>query len=123
LSAVPPGGASGAQVDAAAGADDPGLARERTSLAWTRSGLSIAASGALIVRGCLSAHLDALGIVIAVVMAIVAVVVWRHGQQTYAEPGLSAPDRRRQSRVLAGLTIATVFTALLAIIVTLAVSS
>jgi uncharacterized membrane protein YidH (DUF202 family) len=117
LSGVPPG----AQVDAAAGAEDPGLARERTSLAWTRSGLSIAASGALIVRGCLSAHLDALGIVIAVVMAIVAISVWRHGQETYSEPGLSAPDRRRQSGILAGLTIATVLTALLAIVVTFAV--
>jgi uncharacterized membrane protein YidH (DUF202 family) len=121
LSAVPPGGPSGQQVDLAAGAEDPGLARERTSLAWTRSGLSIAAIGALIVRACLSAHLDVLGILIAVVMAIVAILVWRHGQQTYAELGLSDAARRRRSGVLAGLTLATVLTALLAIIVTFAV--
>lgn len=99
---------------------DPGLARERTELAWTRSALSIATSGALIVRACFSSHQDVLGVLVAIVMATVAIVVWRHGQRTYAEPALIAAFRRHQSRVLAALTTATVFTALLALIVTLA---
>jgi uncharacterized membrane protein YidH (DUF202 family) len=117
LSAAPPG----EQVHVTTERNDPGLARERTSLAWTRSGLSIAASGALIVRACFSAHLDVLGIVIAIFMAIFALVIWRHGQETYAGPGPPDADRRRQRRALAGLTTATLVTALLAIIVTLAV--
>jgi uncharacterized membrane protein YidH (DUF202 family) len=121
LSAVPPGGPSGGQVDVTTEVNDPGLARERTSLAWTRSGLTIAASGALIVRACLAAHLDVLGILIAVFMTVFAVVIWRHGQETYAEPGPSDADRHHQRRALSGLTAATLVTALLAIIVTLAV--
>ena len=32
------------------GADDPGLARARTRLAWTRTALSFAAIGALILK-------------------------------------------------------------------------
>ena len=121
MSAGPPGGPSAERVGVATEPTDPGLARERTALAWTRSGLSIAAIGALIARACLSAHLDVLGVLIAVFMTILALVIWRYGERAYAEPGLSEAARRRRGGVLAGLTAATVFTALLAVIVTLAV--
>jgi hypothetical protein len=101
--------------------DDPGLARERTGLAWTRSALSVAASGALIARACLSAHLDVLGTLIAILMGVLTLVVWRSGQETQAEPGPPDAVLRRQAGALAGLTTVTMVTALLAIIVTLAV--
>ena len=121
MSAVPGREPPGGQVEVTPELNDPGQARERTSLAWTRSGLSIAVSGALIVRACLSAHHDALGILIALIMTILTLLIWRHGQTTYAEPGPSDAVRARQNGVLAGLTTATLFTALVAIIVTLAV--
>ena len=111
----------GEQVEVTIDVDDPGLAPERTALAWTRSALSVAASGALIARACLGAHLNVLGTLIAIVMAMLAFVVWRHGRETYAEtPQLEALERRRRG-ALAGLATVTIFTALLAIIVTLVV--
>jgi putative membrane protein len=118
---VPSGGSLGGQNEAGAELDDPGLAPERTALAWTRSALSIAAGGALIARAWLSAHQDVLGVVVAIVTVVVTLAVWHHGQETYAEPGLLPASPRRESAALAGLTTATLVTALLAIIVTLAV--
>ena len=111
----------GEQVDLATEVDDPGLAPERTALAWTRSALSVAASGALIVRACLRAHLDVLGTLIAIVMAMLAFVVWRHGRETYAEAWQLDTLERRRRGALAGLATVTIFTAVLAIIVTLVV--
>jgi len=45
------------------------LARERTALAWTRSALTMAASGVLIARAAFVGHLAVLGVVSAVAMA------------------------------------------------------
>jgi uncharacterized membrane protein YidH (DUF202 family) len=118
---VPSGGPHGEQIEVATGRIDPGLARERTALAWTRSALSIAVSGALIVRACLAADLDLLGTLIAILMAVLTLAVWRYGQETHAGPGVPDAVRRGQGGVLAGLTTVTLVTALLAIIVTLAV--
>jgi uncharacterized membrane protein YidH (DUF202 family) len=65
--------------------DDPGLARERTALAWTRSALAMAASGVLIARAAFVGHLRVLGVVSAVEMAMLAALTWRHGQAIYRE--------------------------------------
>ena len=65
--------------------DDPGLARERTALAWTRSALTMAASGVLIARAAFVGHLAVLGVVSAVAMAILSGLTWRNGQATYRE--------------------------------------
>ena len=100
--------------------DDPGLARERTTLAWTRSALNMAASGALIARASFSAGVDALGVAMVIVMGLMAVLTWRHGQAIYRERGEAGTFPHHQPGALGLLTAATVATAAVAIFVTLA---
>jgi hypothetical protein len=57
---------------------DPGLARERTSLAWTRTALSFAAVGAFVLKKDVAAGL--------VIMAA-APVIWRLGRLAHHRPG------------------------------------
>jgi len=57
---------------------DPGLARERTSLAWTRTALSFAAVGAFVLKKDVAAGL--------VIMAA-APVIWRLGRLALHRPG------------------------------------
>lgn len=96
---------------------DAGLARERTALAWTRSALNMAASGTLIARAAFAAHLDALAITTASVMATMAFLTWRHGQQLGTDAVVVPPPQRH---ALAALTAATVVTAVVATVVTVA---
>ena len=98
---------------------DPGLARDRTALAWTRSALNLLANGTLIARAAFVAHLDVVGVLTAVAAAALALVTWRHGRAIY-DHGLVGPDRYHQTGALGLLTVATVVTALVAIVVTLA---
>lgn len=100
---------------------DPGLARDRTALAWTRSALNMAASGTLIARGAFTAHLDALGIGSAVAIAVMALLTWRHGQTIYRERRITYMSARRQTREFVLLTAATVLTATGAILVSIAI--
>ena len=110
----------GEQVAGTAELRDPGLARERTALAWSRSALNMAASGTLIARGAFTAHLDALGVVCAVGMAGLALLTWRHGQALYSGRRLSAPAPRSQAGEFVLLTAATVVTATAALVVSIA---
>jgi uncharacterized membrane protein YidH (DUF202 family) len=58
---------------------DPGLARERTALAWTRTALSFAAVGGVILkRGDIVPGLIVIGL---------APVIWELGRQRYRRPG------------------------------------
>jgi uncharacterized membrane protein YidH (DUF202 family) len=57
---------------------DPGLARIRTSLAWTRTALSFAAVGAVTLRKDVLAGL---------LIIAAAPVVWRLGRLAYDRPG------------------------------------
>jgi uncharacterized membrane protein YidH (DUF202 family) len=101
--------------------DDPGLARERTALAWTRSALTMAASGVLIARAAFVGHLPVIGVVSAVAMAILAALTWRHGQAIYREryePGMS---QGLQTAAFGLLTVATVLIAAIAVVVTVAI--
>lgn len=100
---------------------DPGLARDRTALAWTRSALNVAASGALIARAGFTAHLDALGVTSAVAMATIAVMTWRHGQSLYRDRIGPVMPPLRQTVALGLLTAATLLIAAVAIIVTIAI--
>jgi hypothetical protein len=64
---------------------DPGLARDRTALAWTRSALNMAGSGALIARAGFAANLNVLGVVAAIAMGAIAALTWRHGWTLYRD--------------------------------------
>ena len=57
---------------------DPGLARARTSLAWTRTALSFAAVGAVLLKKDVIAGL---------IILAVAPVIWRLGRLDYDLPG------------------------------------
>jgi uncharacterized membrane protein YidH (DUF202 family) len=101
--------------------DDPGLARERTALAWTRSAVAMAASGVLIARAAFVGHLPVLGVVSAVAMAIVSALTWRNGQAIYRERHQPWMPQRLQTAAFGLLTVATVLIAAIAIVVTVAI--
>jgi uncharacterized membrane protein YidH (DUF202 family) len=101
--------------------DDPGLARERTALAWSRSALNMAASGTLIARAAFVEGLDAVGVAVAITMAALAMLTWHHGRAIYDERRLAGAFPHHQSGALSLLTGATVLTAAIAIVVTLAI--
>jgi putative membrane protein len=95
---------------------DPGLAGDRTALAWTRSALSIAGAGILIARAAFLAHLWALGVAEAIALAAVALLTYRHGQRIYPprrRPD-EAPARQHQASAFRLLTAATLATAVVA---------
>ena len=102
-------------------ADDPGLARERTALAWTRSALNMAASGTLIARAAFVERLDALGVLIAIAMAVLTMLTWRHGRLVYDMRRNPGALPHHQTGALGLLTTATVLTAAIAVVVTLVV--
>ena len=100
--------------------DDPGLARERTALAWTRSALSMAASGTLIARAAFVEHLAGLGVAAAFVTAIVSALTWRRGQVIYRERHQVSMPPHAQTSAFGLLTGVTVLTAAIAVVVTIA---
>jgi uncharacterized membrane protein YidH (DUF202 family) len=57
---------------------DPGLARERTTLAWTRTALSFAAVGGVVLKKDVAAGL---------ILLAVAPVVWRQGSLAHRGAG------------------------------------
>jgi uncharacterized membrane protein YidH (DUF202 family) len=64
---------------------DPGLARERTELAWTRTAISFAALGGAMLR-----YRPAIGVPV----LIVGAVIWKLGRLP-SRPGTSHPRHRR----------------------------
>ena len=98
---------------------DPGLARDRTALAWTRSGINLLASGTLIARAAFVAHLDAIGVVTAAAAVALALLTWRHGNVLYRERALDDSQARHQPGALGFLMAATLATAAVALIVTI----
>ena len=57
---------------------DPGLARERTSLAWTRTAISFAAVGGVVLKKDIFAGL---------VILVTAPAIWQVGRLAYHRPG------------------------------------
>jgi uncharacterized membrane protein YidH (DUF202 family) len=98
---------------------DPGLARDRTALAWTRSGLNLLVSGTLIARAAFVAHLDAVGVITASVAAALALLTWRHGNVLYRERAIDDAEPHHQPGALGFLMVATLVTAGVALIVTI----
>lgn len=91
---------------------DPGLARERTRLAWTRTAVAFAAVGAAVLKTRLVAGL--------IVLALAA-VVWglRHlFRDTFLGPGPGDdPDAGRHPERLLGITATVVAVAAVALVI------
>ena len=87
---------------------DPGLARERTALAWQRMAMGFTSLAALTLGA--AAHRDAPWMIVpAVALFAVAGVVWRYARRRSAEPAT-----RTDARVLAAMAAATAAAALVA---------
>jgi uncharacterized membrane protein YidH (DUF202 family) len=97
------------------------MARERTALAWTRSALTMAASGVLIARAAFVGHLPVLGVISTVAMAVLSGLTWRTGQATYRERREAWMPQRLQTTAFGLLTVATVLIAATAIVATVAI--
>lgn len=102
-----------------AGRFDPGLARDRTALAWTRSALSLLAIGTLIARAAFNEHLDVLGALTALVTAGLGLLTWRHGRALYRSRAVAGLEPHHQPGALGFLMIAALAAAVVALIVTL----
>lgn len=57
---------------------DPGVARERTALAWTRTAISFAAVGGVVLKKDLIPGL---------ILLVVALVIWQLGRLPHHRPG------------------------------------
>jgi uncharacterized membrane protein YidH (DUF202 family) len=93
--------------------EPPGVARERTGLAWQRTALGFAGLGGVVLG--VAAHREAPALLVpSVALFAVAAAVWRQAQRAYARPEVQA-----QPRAIALLAVATALTALAAAIVVL----
>ncbi|MGZ4180762.1 MAG: DUF202 domain-containing protein [Solirubrobacteraceae bacterium] len=98
---------------------DPGLARDRTALAWTRSALSMLAIGTLIARAAVEADLDILGVIAALGTLALALLTWRQGNVLYRERAFESAQPHHQPGALGLLMSATLVIAVVALIVTI----
>jgi uncharacterized membrane protein YidH (DUF202 family) len=103
---------------------DAGLANERTALAWTRTALSLAASGALIVRLGVENDLTLPGVVIGAGLLVFAAGIWFYGahayrrrQESWEAVAWETPERHviADRRILAATATITVIAALTSI--------
>jgi uncharacterized membrane protein YidH (DUF202 family) len=91
----------------------PGLARERTGLAWQRSAFGYVALATVVLS--VAAHREAPGLlVLSAALAAVAGAVARQGRRAYSDAEVQA-----QPRALALLAVATALAALAAVVVVL----
>jgi uncharacterized membrane protein YidH (DUF202 family) len=98
---------------------DPGLARDRTALAWTRSALSMLAIGTLIARAAFEGDLDVLGVIAAVGTLALALLTWRQGNVLYRERAVDSSQPHHQPGALGFLMSATLVISVVALIVTI----
>jgi uncharacterized membrane protein YidH (DUF202 family) len=83
----------------------PGVARERTGLAWQRSALGFATLAGVVLS--VAAHREAPGLLaLSGALVAVAVAVWRHGLRAYGHR-----EVQPQHRALAFLAVATALAA------------
>lgn len=97
---------------------DPGLANERTLLAWNRTALALAAIGALIVRASAGTATAVPGIALGVLILAAAGATWAYGLLVYRgnERALHVGGfvaRPLALRIMAGATTVTACAAFL----------
>ena len=97
---------------------DPGLAHDRTALAWTRSALSMLAIGTLIARAAFEANLDVLAVIAGIATLTLALVTWRQGNSLYRERAVSSSEPHHQPGALGFLMSTTLLIAVVALVVT-----
>lgn len=105
----------------ASGAAERGRALERTALAWQRSALSIAATGAFLAKAAADGGSLATGLAGAGVMVALAVAVWLLGGVAYGrspERGTGAFPARKAN---AGLTAISLVAGVVALAIIVAV--
>ena len=81
----------------------------------------MAGSGTLIARASFAAHLDVLGVATAIAMAAITLLTWRHGRAIYRERGVAGGFPDHHPDALRLLTAATLLTAAVATVVTIAI--
>ncbi len=85
---APPGGQDGPGDDRDDPEErDPGLARERTSLAWTRTAISFAALGGVVLKA---------NVVTGLIILAIAPVIWRLGHATRGGAERACPRSARR---------------------------
>jgi uncharacterized membrane protein YidH (DUF202 family) len=100
---------------------DAGLANERTALAWIRTALSLAVSGALTIRLGVENDLTLAGVVVGGALLVFAAGMWSHGahayrrrQESWEAVAWEMPERPdiADRRILAATATVTVIAAL-----------
>jgi len=100
---------------------DPGLASERTQLAWARTALVVAANGALLCRFAHRVDPPTLGYAAGGALLVLAGVLWLHAGAAYANTNAAlragrSPVRPREIRaVWVAATAATMAVGLVAV--------
>lgn len=90
---------------------DPGLASERTDLAWNRSGLALLACGAAVARGITVGEVVPARSAIGITILVLGGVVWALGAwqaRRRSRPGLARPVARPGDLVPVALGTAAV---------------
>jgi uncharacterized membrane protein YidH (DUF202 family) len=113
---TPTGGHGGASSDT--GRFDPGLARDRTALAWTRSALGMLAIGTLIARAATEADLNGIAVIVAIATLAVGLLTWRQGNALYRERAVDSSEPHHQPGALGFLMSVTLLIAAVALVVT-----
>ena len=88
---------------------DPGLARERTSLAWMRTALSFAAVGGVVLKA---------NVITGLIILAIAPVIWRLGRVTRGKPAGAGLATIGATRLFV-ITVSIVAVSLLCLAVTI----
>lgn len=87
---------------------DPGLASERTALAWSRTALGIVGVGALLLRFARVESVPAAGEVVAACAVLVAALAWWQGRRSYGVTPRSAGPLRALALAVTAIAAGTV---------------